>query len=221
VLTDEGTLGTPLNGVAVDAVFGPKRVEGSSGCNGYSSSYTTKGSRMTISNDGVSTQIACGSPADEVERAYRSALYRVGRWRISGTTLTLSSRAGRRLLIYRASIGETALRGTWNVTSFYTGSAVSSPVPGSTLTLEFTSGRASGSSGCNTFDGPAEVSGVDRIHLGPFRSTLKACADGALNTQEQQYLAALELAKTYRVTGNSLTLFRDGQTIAVSGERAA
>src|SRR5260221_14660684 len=58
VLTDRVSIGTPLDGVAVDAVFGAKRVEGSSGCNGYSSSYTTNGSRMTIKNDGVSTLIA-------------------------------------------------------------------------------------------------------------------------------------------------------------------
>src|SRR5512143_3933532 len=62
VLTDRVSLGTPLD-VAVNAVFGAKRVEGSSGCNGYSSSYTTNGSRMTITNDGVSTLMACDGAA--------------------------------------------------------------------------------------------------------------------------------------------------------------
>jgi heat shock protein HslJ len=176
---------------------------------------------MTITNDGVSTLIACGGAADKVESHYRDALYRAGRWRITGTTLTLSTRAGRRLLVYRASIGETALRGTWDVTSLSTGSAVSSPVPGHTLTLAFaTRGNASGNSGCNTFNGPFTVSGTDRIHLGPFASTLKACTDEALNTQEQQYLAALGLATTYQVTGNQLTLYRDGGTIAITATRA-
>src|SRR5262249_8441792 len=120
VLTDRVSLGTPLDDVAVNAVFGARRIEGNSGCNGYSSSYTTNGSRMTIVNDGVSTQIACGGAADKVEQRYRAALTRVGRWRISGSTLTLSTRGGRRLLVYRASPGEQAVRGTWNVTSFYT-----------------------------------------------------------------------------------------------------
>ena len=50
VLTDRVSLGTPLDDVAVNAVFASKRVSGTSGCNGYSSSYTTNGSRMTITS---------------------------------------------------------------------------------------------------------------------------------------------------------------------------
>jgi heat shock protein HslJ len=221
VLTDRVSIGTPLDGVAVNAVFGAQRVEGSSGCNGYSNSYITDGRRMTIKDDGVSTQIACEGAAGKVEPAYRSALRRVGRWRVIGTTLTLSTRAGRRLLVYRASTGEQALRGSWDVTAVYTGSAVSSPVAGSMPTLEFAATQVSGDSGCNTFSGPFTVSGTDRITLGPLASTLRACADPAVGTQEQQYLTALGLAKTYQVTGAMLTLFRDGGTIAVTAQRAS
>jgi heat shock protein HslJ len=221
VLTDRVSLGTPLDGVTVDAVFGAKRVEGSSGCNGYSSSYTINGRRMTITNDGVSTLIACEGAAGKVEPKYLAALTKVGRWRIRGTRLTLSTRTGRRLLVYQASIGTAALRGSWEVTSIYTGSAVSSPVAGSTLTLEFTNDEVSGDGGCNSFSGAYTVRGTDAITIGPLASTLKACADPALDTQEQQYLAALQLAETYRVSGDTLTLFRDGETIAVTATRAA
>jgi len=220
VLTDRVSLGTPLDDVAVNAIFGAKRVEGSSGCNGYTSSYTTSGSRMTITNDGVSTLMACEGAAGEVETKYLAALARVGRWRITGTTLTLSTRGGRRLLVYRASLGAQALRGSWEITGLDTGSAISSPVVGSTLSLEFTAKEASGDGGCNTFSGAYEVRGTDAIAIGPLASTLRACADAAIGTQEQQYLAALELAKTYQVTGNQLTLFRDGGTIAVTATRA-
>lgn len=220
VLTDRVSIGTPLDGVAVDAVFDAKRVTGSSGCNGYSRSYTTRGSRMTIADDGVSTLIACEGAAGKVEAKYGAALDEVGRWRISGNTLTLSTRGGRPLLVYRASIGAAALRGTWDVTSFYTGSAVSSPTAGTTLTVKFGAKQVSGDGGCNTFSGSFTVSGTDAITIGPLASTLKACADPALDTQEQQYLAALQLAKTYRVTGNTLTLFREGETIAVEAQRA-
>lgn len=220
VLTDRVSVGTPLDGVAVNAVFGAKRVEGSSGCNGYSSSYTTDGSRMTITNDGVSTLIACDGAAGKVEPKYLDALTRVRRWRIRGTTLTLSTRAGRRLLVYRASVGAQALRGSWDVTALSTGDAISSPVAGSTLTLDFTAKEVSGESGCNRYSGPFETSGTDAITLGPLRSTRRACADPAVSTQEQQFEAALELAETYQVTGKQLTLFRDGGTIAVTAERA-
>jgi heat shock protein HslJ len=220
VLTDRVSIGTPLDGVTVDAVFDAKRVTGSSGCNGYSRSYTTNGSRMTIKDDGVSTLIACEGAAGTVEQKYLATLNRVGRWRISGSTLTLSTRGGRRLLVYRASIGAAALRGGWNVTSFYTGNAVSSPTAGTTLTLKFDAKQVSGDGGCNTFSGPFTVSGTDAVTIGPLASTLKACADPALDTQEQQYLAALQASKTYRVSGDTLTLFREGDTIAVSAIRA-
>ncbi len=221
VLTDRVSIGTSLDGVAVNAVFGAKRVEGSSGCNGYSSSYTTDGSRMKIENDGVSTLIACEGAAGKVEPKYLDTLTRVRRWRVTGRTLTLSTSTGRRLLVYRASVGAEALRGEWEVTSLYTGDAISSPVAGSELSLVFAGTKASGNSGCNTFTGPVRVNGADGITLGPLASTLRACADPAVGAQEQQYLAALELAKTYQVTGNRLTLFRDGGTIAVTADRAS
>jgi heat shock protein HslJ len=221
VLTDRVSLGTPLADVAVNAVFGADRVEGSSGCNGYSSSYSVDGRRMTIENDGVSTQIACAGPAGKVEPAYLRALQRVGRWRITGKTLTLSTRTGRRLLVYRASTGVTVLKGSWDVNSFYTGTAVSSPVPGSTLTLVFHRSQVSGDSGCNTFSGRYELTGVEGIAIGPLASTLRACADPAVDAQEQQYLAALALVETYQVTGDTMTLFRDGGTIAASLHRAS
>ena len=217
VLTDRVSLGTPLDDVAVNAIFGAERVEGSSGCNGYSSSYTTDGSRMRIRNDGVSTLIACEGAAGKVETEYLDALTRVRRWRITGTTLALSTRAGRRLLVYRASVGAQALRGDWEVTGLYTGNAISSPLPGSTLTLAFTAKDASGNGGCNMFNGPYEVSGTDRITLGPFAQTLRGCN---FSDQEQQYVTALGLAETYQVTGNQLTLFRAGGTIAVTATRA-
>jgi heat shock protein HslJ len=221
VLTDRVSLGTPLDDVAVNAVFGDKRVEGSSGCNGYSSSYTTDGSRMRIRNDGVSTLMACEGAAGKVETKYLDALTRVRRWRVTGQTLTLSTATGRRLLVYRASVGAQALRGEWRVTSFYTGNAISSPIGGSDLTLAFDAEQASGNGGCNTFSGPFEVDGTDQIAIGPLASTLRACADPAADTQEQQYLAALGLAKTFKVVGDGLTLFRDGGTIALTALRTS
>ena len=49
----------------------------------------------------------------EVPRRARRASRR---WRITGRTLTLSTSTGRRLLVYRASVGAEALRGEWEVT---------------------------------------------------------------------------------------------------------
>ena len=86
------------------------------------------------------------------------------------------------------------------------------------LTADFKDSQVSGESGCNSFGGPYEVKG-STIKLGPFRSTLKACTDPVLSTQEQKYLAALGLATTFQVTGASLELFRADGGIAATFDR--
>jgi heat shock protein HslJ len=201
---------------SVNAVFDVNRVEGQNACNSYGAPYTVHGSRMTIGPEVSGTRAEC----PDIDPTYEAQLVKVASFRIRGTTLTLRDRAGRQLLVYRASIGKQALRGGWNATSYYTGTAVQSVGIGDNLTLEFVGARISGNGGCNTFDGPYTVRDVDRIHIGPLQSTLKACADPALNDQETQYLAALQHAVRYRVTGSTLTLFRPGDTIAATFERA-
>ena len=219
VLTDQVSLGTPLAGVAVSAVFDASQISGSSGCNRYFGPYTVKGSAMTIGSNLGGTQIACqGAPAT-VERAYLARIVKVTSYAIDGTTLTLSG-SGKPLLVYRASVGADALAGGWNATSVYTGDAIQSTVAGSALTLEFADARASGNAGCNTFSGDYKLSGQDGIKIGPLAATRRACVDPAVTIQEQQYTAALELATTYQVTGDQLTLFRPGGTIAATFERA-
>jgi heat shock protein HslJ len=160
VLTDQVSLGTPLDGVAVSATFDKTQISGHSGCNGYFGPYTVHGSAMTIGPNLGGTQIACTGAPDAVERAYLARLVKVTSFAIDGETLTLS-RAGKPLLVYRASEGAEVLAGGWNATSLYTGNAVESPAADSSLTLEFAETRVSGNSGCNTFGGAYKLSGRD------------------------------------------------------------
>jgi heat shock protein HslJ len=154
-----------------------------------------------------------------VEQAYLALLPKVTSFKIEGKTLTLLGN-GTPLVAYDEIDGATALQGKWTVTSFYTGSAIQSPIIDSTLTAEFASGELSGDSGCNTFGGSYEVDGT-AITVGKLQSTLRACERTDLQTQEQQYQAALELATTFSVTGNRLDLFRADGGFAVMFERAA
>ena len=80
-------------------------------------------------------------------------------------------------------------------------------------TLAFAAGTASGSSGCNTFNGPYRVRGPS-LALGPLASTRKACPD-ALMAFEHAYLAALGGVTTWAVPqdvpmGTQLTLSGTG-----------
>ena len=94
---------------------------------------------MTMKNDGVSTLIACEGAAGKVEPKYLAAP-RAGRSLAhhAARTLTLSTRTGSPApRVPGLDRRRQALRGGWNVTGLYTGDAISSPVAGSALTLEF------------------------------------------------------------------------------------
>ena len=56
--------------------------------------------------------------------------------------------------------------------------------------------------------------------IGPLASTLRACADPAIDQQERDYVAALELARTFSLAGGNLTLLREDGGIAVTFVRS-
>ena len=121
--------------------------------------------------------------------------------------------------MYRGGTDAAAITGAWTVTGYYTGTAVQSVLGGATLTANFGPKEIAGNGGCNTFSGPYEITG-DTIKIGDLASTLMACADPELQTQEQHYLEALGLATTYRVTGTRLELLRADGGLAVTFETA-
>lgn len=216
----QDTPGMPTAGVSVTAELADGRMGGSSGCNTYNAPYAVDGATLTIGPEVATTKMACEPEASGVEAEYLAALPKVRRYAIAGETLELLAADGTTLLSYSAADGATAILGQWTASSFYTGDSVQSVAVGSTLTANFDAGEVSGDSGCNSFGGAYEA-GRRSISMGPFRATLKACADPALQAQEQQFLAALELAATFRVTGDQLELFRADDGIAATLVRTA
>jgi heat shock protein HslJ len=101
------------------------------------------------------------------------------------------------------------LAGTsWVVTGYDDGSQnMTDVLAGTTLTANFgEDGNLAGNSGCNEYSGPYKVTG-SQIGIGPLSSTRKACSDPAgVMGQEAQYLAALDNAEVFVVTGNNLEL---------------
>jgi heat shock protein HslJ len=218
-LSDETDLGVPLAGVDVTALFDGGRVAGTSGCNRYTGSYTLQGDALTISPGVAATMMACPAPQMAVEQAYLAALPKVASFAVEGTTLTLRDAGGAALLVYEQISGEQAVAGDWTVTMLRTADAVSSPVPGSTLTLSLANGNASGSAGCNNFNGGFTVDG-QQLTFGPLATTRKACADPAIGKQETDYLAALAATRTFSSTSSMLTLLAEDGTITVTLVRA-
>ena len=202
--------------ITVTAQFTDTQISGESGCNRYFGSYTANQANGSMSISGIGgTRIACTGAANDVEQAYLTALSRVGQYRATSDTLRLLDQGGKVLLRFRATDAAKAIQGDWVVTSFYTGDALVSPVQGSTLTAKFDAKQISGEAGCNSFSGEYTVKG-DTISIGTLASTLRACADPAVDAQEAKYLQALALAKTFTVTGNRLDLFREDGGFAVS-----
>jgi heat shock protein HslJ len=217
-LTANSPLEAPLGHIVVTARFEAGMLSGESGCNRYNTTYEASGSSLTIGPNIASTQRACPQPQIAVEQAYLDRLPRTASYTIEGSTFTLAGADGAALLEYQATDSAQEILGAWDATSYYTGSAVTSVVGGVTLTAEFDAGTLSGNTGCNSFNGPYSVDG-DSIEIGPLASTLAACPNEELQQQEQAYLAALERATTFEITGNRLDLFRPGRTFAATFAR--
>ena len=198
------------------ATFTDDTVGGSTGCNRFTASYTVDGDAMEI-GEIASTRMACPPPADAIERAYLAALGRVAAWHIDGSELVLADDDDNELLRYE----EASPVGDWEVTAFLSGDAVTSPLPGTTITAKFADdGTLTGSSGCNTYQTAFSL-GKGSIEIEPPAATEMACAkpEGVME-QEAAYLAALPTAVGYRVDGGSLALVSADGTYVASYTRA-
>ena len=78
-------------------------------------------------------------------------------------------------------------------------------VPDSTLVF--------GNGGCNRFNA-SYVRNEASLQVGPILSTKMACADAAMNSQEQAFLSALQSTDRVEVSTDTLTLFRSKARLA-------
>jgi heat shock protein HslJ len=193
------------------ATFADGKVSGSAGCNQFGASYRQDGNALTI-GEIVSTQMACGTRTDAVERAYLAALERVASWRLEEDQLLLADADGRTLLRFR----EASPVGAWTATSVRLPDSVSSTLPGTEITADFDDkGKLTGSAGCNTYSATYETDGA-KITIRDVSATEMACdgPDGIME-QEQAYLDALPLTAGYRIEGAMLSLLKtDGTYVA-------
>ena len=217
VLTDRSDLGVALGDVAVTAQFTADTMSGSSGCNTYRAPIARDDPKVEVTGPIAVTRMACVGPANRVEQAYLALLPKVRTYAIAGDQLTLRNLAGTALLVYHAG-GVDDLLGDWVATSLYTGNAIQSVATRHRVTATFTTDKVSGNGGCNQYSGAATDLGHHH-RARPVRRHAQG-VPRARRSQEPQYLAALELARTWEVVGDRLTLFHDGGTIAATFERA-
>ena len=199
-----GTATAVPTGTRVDARFADGKVSGFAGCNVYNATATISGASIKV-GPAATTQMACDPDKTALEAAYLGNLAKATTFTASSDSLTMFDSGAKAILVYAAAAAN-PLEGSWDVTGYNNGNqAVVSPVPGSKLTAVFTADQVSGSAGCNDYSGGYTLDGTT-LKIGPLAATRRACADQAVNDQEQQFLTALQDATTFSQSGNIVTL---------------
>ena len=90
--------------------------------------------------------------------------------------------------------------------------SLTSHLPGTTLSADFTADQVNGLSGCNSYFGSYSVEG-DAFSAGPLAGTRRACDPVEIMDQESSFLALLEGADRWEQDGDQLELFQGGETV--------
>ncbi|HSO45047.1 MAG TPA: META domain-containing protein [Rhodoferax sp.] len=201
-----------MAGRPVTARFEGGRVSGFSGCNQFTGAYTLDRDSLVI-GPLAATMMACPEPQMALEKAVNRAFTGTLRHAIVLDHLSLTPASGTPMVFQLAPAPK--LEGVkWSVTGFNNGrQAVVGPLLGTTLTLTFGDGQVQGSSGCNTFRSVYTSEG-NRLKIGPAISTRMACSREGVMQQEREFLAALESATVWTITGGMLDVHRaDGERV--------
>jgi heat shock protein HslJ len=104
----------------------------------------------------------------------------------------------------------TGLDGTkWIMTTYAVVGSMKDALPSPAVDITFSpakdgNGTVDGNGGVNQYSGPYTVQG-EKLTVGPLSSTRMA-GDQAAMDQESAYLSALQLAASYKISGDTLTI---------------
>lgn len=208
-INGEGEMTEALPGVKTTAHFQNGELNGNAGCNGYFGSYETEDLQISF-GPLASTEMYCVNPAGvmDQETAYLQALERVESYSIQGNQLLFLNGSGESLLTYAIAEPVSLTGKMWQVINYNNGKdAVVSVLGGTEITANFDAeSRLSGSAGCNNYSAPYEIDDSS-IKIGPAIATRMACGEPAgIMEQEMGYLAALEMASSYKIENDHLIL---------------
>jgi heat shock protein HslJ len=223
ILTDyviEGVSWPALGTTTVTLEFpDDKRITGSAGCNHYFSDYRMKGTTIAIGPAGRTEMYFTGPGVMEQESAYLALLNTAATATTGNDRLTLADAKGRTILIFTRQVppAPEPLTGTnWTLDSLYSGDAVSSVLSGTMITAVFDrEGRVSGSTGCNHYSGSYTVT-ENSLAISSLGSTKMACQGEDIMQQESTYLASLNSAAGFTISGNRLKLADERGTTLLS-----
>jgi heat shock protein HslJ len=208
--------GRNVSGPAATGRFENGRVQGTDGCNRYSSTYTTKGSAIQIGAAGTTTQMACPPEVMKQAEAFAASLAGARTYQVSAGQLQLIGADGAILSTFAAQ-SQSLAGSSWQATGINNGKGgVASLVAGSRVTLSFAGdGKVSGSGGCNTFTSTWKATG-NSLAFTPAAATRRMCPAPGVMAQEQAFFTALESVATMRREGDDLEMRTAQGALAVS-----
>jgi heat shock protein HslJ len=211
----------PLPDTTITAqFFEDGKVGGSAGCNNYNTTYTVNGKNIQFGELAATTMMACPDPIMQQERDYLDMLKNAATFEIADDELTLLDSDGNALAVFAAQSQDLA-GSSWDVISYNNGKeAVVSLIIGSEITANFgEDGQLTGNASCNNYFASYETDG-DMISIGPAGATEMFCSEPeGVMEQEQQYLAALETADTYKIEGLKMEMRTDDGALVASFQR--
>jgi heat shock protein HslJ/LysM repeat protein len=198
----------PLPDTTITASFDADgTLNGTDGCNRYGAVYEVDGNNISITL-GPATLMACPEPIMNQATEYLTALEAAATYQIQGEVLELQDADGNVVATFSAQ--PTGLAGTsWDVIAYNNGrGGVVSVIIGTEITAVFgEDGNLTGNAGCNDYSAPYEADDQGNISIGPAVTTFMECSEPeGIMGQEQEYLAALETAATYRVEGDTMEM---------------
>lgn len=192
-------------------------IAGYTGCNRFHGSFTfEKGQRIRFSKM-ASTKMAC--PDNEIsESEFLQVFELADNYSLHGDTLMLNvgRRAPLAVFVKGSPYVNPITEKYWKLTVLNgdTVTMAKNQERERFFTLKTDENRVTGFAGCNDFHGSYEPGEGNKIRFSNMATTLKACPD--VDVDEGAYLEVFELADTYSIHGDILTLYDgDGAAIAV------
>lgn len=208
--------GRSVSGPAATARFEGGRVQGTDGCNRYSSAFSAKDGAIGIGPQGAATQMACSPEVMKQADAFAASLADARSYRISAGQLQLNGPDGVVLAEFAAQ-AQLLAGSTWRATGINNGKGgVESLVADSSVTMDFAAdGKVSGTGGCNRYTAGYQAEG-GTLKFTPAAATRMMCPMPGVMEQEQAFFMALESVASFRMEADRLEMRTAGGALALA-----
>jgi len=194
-----------VDGTTIELGFETDTLGARAGCNSMSGGYSiTDGALVVVAM--ASTMMACDDALTAQDQWLSEFLTSSPEIALDGDTLTLT---GLETTVTLATVQPTPLEGTtWVVSGTVANEAVTVGLVDSEASMTITGDQAQVDTGCNTGSSTVEVTDTT-ITFGPLALTRMAC-DEELTRLEASVVLVLDGEVTYEISGNTLSIRKDG-----------